>query len=71
MEETEETKTETDEGDPGVVIFADPDAIHAALALGSVANIVLPIDIAPHVPVLQQGKLKSLFVTLLTLYCNE
>ena len=48
MEETEETKTETDEGDPGVVIiFADPDAIHAALALGSVANIVLPIDIAP------------------------
>ena len=33
--------------------------MHAVLGLGSVANIVLPSDVAPNVPVLQQGKLKA------------
>ena len=51
-------------GDPGIIIiFSDPDDVRAALGLGSVANIVLPSDVAPNVPpnvpILQQGKLNE------------
>ena len=65
MTETEtqselEEKDDDDSGDPGIIIiFSNPDDVHAALGLGSVANIVLPSDVAPNVPVLQQGKLKA------------
>ena len=49
-----------DSGDSGIIIiFSDPDDVHTALGLGNVANIVLPSEVAPNVPVLQQGKLKA------------
>ena len=61
--QSELEEKDDDSGDPGIIIiFSDPDDVHAALGLGSVANIVLPSDVAPNVPVLQQGKL--IFVTL-------
>ena len=60
-----------DDGDPeDIIIFADDNAIHAALGLGSVANIQFLADVAPNVPVLQQGKLKPYLLledSLLTL----
>ena len=65
MTETEtqpelEEKDDDDSGYPGIIIiFSNPDDVHAALGLGSVANIVLPSNVAPNVPVLQQGKLKE------------
>ena len=63
---SEETKTETetekaiidddDDGNPGkIIIFTDADAVHAALGLGSVANIQLPVDVASNISVLQQA----------------
>ena len=49
LEETE--KDDDDGGYPGIIIiFRDPDDVHAALGLGSVPNIVLPADVAPNVP---------------------
>ena len=55
-----ELETEDEEGDPGIIIiFQDADDVHTALGLESVANIVLPADVASNVPVLQQGKLKA------------
>ena len=60
-EETEREETEKDEdGDPGIIIiFQNAYDVHTALGLESVANIVLPADVASNVPVLQQGKLKA------------
>ena len=59
MEPAEETEKDED-GDPGItIIFQDADNVHTALGLESVANIVLPADVASNVPVLQQGKLKA------------
>ena len=58
--EPEETEKDEDDGDPGIIIiFRDADDVHTALGLESVANIVLPVDVASNVPVLQQGKLKA------------
>ena len=58
--ESEETEKDDDGGDPGIIIiFRDPDDVHATLGLGSVPNIVRRADVAPNVPVLQQGKLKA------------
>ena len=58
--EPEETEKDEDDGDPGIIIiFRDADDVHTALGLESVANIVLPADVASNVPVLQQGKLKA------------
>ena len=52
-----EEKDDNDSWDPGtIIIFSNPDDVHAALGLGSVANIVLLSGVAPNVPVLQQGK---------------
>ena len=48
-----------DDGEPEVIIiFANDNTIHAALGLGSVANIQFLAEVAPNVPALQQGKLK-------------
>ena len=59
MEPAEETEKDED-GDPGIIIiFQNADDVHTALGLESVANIVLPADVASNVPVLQQGKLKA------------
>ena len=59
VEPAEETEKDED-GDPGIIIiFRDADDVHTALGLESVANIVLPADVASNVPVLQQGKLKA------------
>ena len=58
--ECEETEKDEDDGDPGIIIiFQDADNVHTALGLESVANIVLPADVASNVLVLQQGKLKA------------
>ena len=55
-----ELETEDQDGDPGIIIiFQDADDVHTALGLESVANIVLPADVASNIPVLQQGKLKA------------
>ena len=59
VEPAEETEKDED-GDPGIIIiFQDADDVHTALGLESVANIVLPADVASNIPVLQQGKLKA------------
>ena len=59
--ETELVESDSeDSGDPGVVIiYSDANTVDTALGQGSVANIVLPAEIGPNVPVLQQGKLKA------------
>ena len=57
-EEEEKEEIDEDEGDPGIVIiFSNAADVDAALGLPSVPNIVLPSDVAPNVPVLQQGSL--------------
>ena len=54
-----ESDSEDDSGNPGVVIiYTNADTVHTALGQGSVANIVLPTEIGPNVPVLQQGTCK-------------